>query len=250
MIKFENTVTPSPEWWQAVMMGARNPLNSWHKSDSAIECTDYDSDNERDVYEYQLGTNDYNLLMKLRNAGTADHRKYMRMLPVIVDITAPLYWWPEFDQYKVGTTTNSCSKMHTIHKKEFTLDDFSFDDFNDEEYGDAVYFPEYYDEKAEEFNDMYCHTHFETMRNDIIMYCEMLRKMYVTTKNQQYWRMLIQLLPEGFNQKRTVILNYEVLANMYKSRKNHKLVEWRELCKWIESLPYSELITGIKDDDN
>ena len=218
MIKFDNTITPSPDQWKSAIMGARNAMNSWDRSDSVIECVNYDSVNERDVYEYQLGLNDYNLLKRLRNAGTADHRKYMRMLPVMVDITAPLYWWPEFDQYKIGTVTNSCSKMHTIHKTPITEELFSFD-----------------------------HTNLCSVGKQYLEELEKLRIKYNETKDKKYWYALIQLLPEGFNQKRTVMLNYEVLANIYKSRQNHKLDEWRELCKWIESLPYFELITGIKN---
>jgi hypothetical protein len=168
-----------------------------------------------------LGCNDYELLMKLRNAGI-DHRKFMRMIPVIATITAPLYWWKEFDTYKVGTVANSCSTMHKIQAKPIELSDFSIDDF-------------YIDDFALSLKDMFI---------NVVADCEDLRKKYLETNDKRYWKGLIQLLPSSYNQKRTVMLNYEVLANIYKSRKNHKLDEWRELCSQIETLPYSELITG------
>lgn len=211
MIKFENTEVMG---WEHAIRGMRNPLNSWQKSDSYWECTDYSSENERDIYEYKIGSNDYDLMKRLRNAGT-DHRKFMRMITVYVDITAPLYWWAEFDTYKVGTVTNSCSKMHTIHKTPITEELFSFD-----------------------------HTNLCSVGKQYLEELEKLRIKYNETKDKKYWYALIQLLPEGFNQKRTVMLNYEVLANIYKSRKNHKLDEWHDFCRWIERLPYSELITG------
>ena len=212
MIKFENTEVIG---WEHAIRGMRNPLNSWEKSDSHWECTDYSPEEERDFYEYKIGPNDHNLMKRLRNAGT-DHRKFMRMITVYVDITAPLYWWPEFDQYKIGTVTNSCSKMHTIHKTPITKELFSFD-----------------------------HTNLCSVGKQYLEELEKLRIKYNKTKDKKYWYALIQLLPEGFNQKRTVMLNYEVLANIYKSRKNHKLDEWSiGFMKWIESLPYSELITG------
>ena len=222
MIKFENTETIG---WNNAIRGMRNPLNSWEKSDSYWECTDYSSEEERDFYEYKIGSNDYNLMKRLRNAGT-DHRKFMRMITVYVDITAPLYWWKEFDTYKVGTVANSCSTMHKIQAKEFTLEDFSHEHL---EWTDAP-------EECHEAGDILSLT---------IKMLNVNRHRYLETKNKKYWWQMIQLLPSSYNQKRTVMLNYEVLANIYKSRKNHKLDEWSiGFMKWIESLPYSELITG------
>lgn len=221
MIKFENTEVIG---WEHAIRGMRNPLNSWNKSDSYWECTDYSPEDERDIYDYKIGPNDYDLMKRLRNAGT-DHRKFMRMIIVYVDITAPLYWWKEFDTYKVGTVANSCSTMHTIHKKEFTLDDFSHEHL---EWTDAP-------EECYEAGDILSLT---------IKMLNVNRHRYLETKNKKYWWQMIQLLPSSYNQKRTVMLNYEVLANIYKSRKNHKLDEWHDFCRWIERLQYSKLITG------
>lgn len=222
MIKFENTETLG---WNNAIRGMRNPLNSWEKSDSYWECTDYSPEEERDFYEYKIGPNDHNLMKHLCNAGT-DHRKFMRMITVYVDITAPLYWWKEFDTYKVGTVANSCSTMHKIQAKEFTLEDFSYEHL---EWTDAP-------EECYEAGDILSLT---------IKMLNVNRHRYLETKNKKYWWQMIQLLPSSYNQKRTVMLNYEVLANIYKSRKNHKLDEWSiDFMKWIESLPYSELITG------
>ena len=217
MIKLEHTVLPSSEQMQFVIEGMRNPMNSWDKSDSGYNMLRYD------VNGLKIGKNDYSLMHKLANAGT-DHRKFMRMMPVYVRITAHLYWWSEYDTYKVGTVANSCSKMHKIHEKEFTLDDFShehlvktnlldiiIDDLNSNR---AIYND--YDNQSDEFKAKF-------------------------SKKDVWWQM-IQLLPSSYNQTRNVMLNYEVLANIYKSRKNHKLDEWREFCKWIENLPYSDLI--------
>ena len=224
MIKIENVVTLSPEQWEAVIMGARNPLNSWNRSDTIIyehELEDWPHDIVKTFNG--LGPNDHDLMMRLSNAGT-DHRKFMRMMPVYMMITAPLYWWKEFDTYKVGTVANSCSTMHKIHEKEFTLEDFSCEHL--------------YPEVREAFE------------NTIIKYLNEARKTYnflsdTPSKKDAWWQM-IQLLPSSYNQRRTVMLNYEVLANIYKSRKNHKLDDWHTFCDWIESLPYSELITGEK----
>lgn len=222
MIKFENAETMG---WEHVIRGMRNPLNSWSKSDSKWQ-TDYfgtDIFSETSYYkvnsQFEVGSNDLSLMKRLRNAGT-DHRKFMRMINVYVDITAPLYWWKEFDTYKVGTVANSCSTMHTIHKKEFTRDDFSYD-------------------QLDSANIL--------VLDEIIFNLNTSRDRYLKTKDKNDWWQMIQLLPSSYNQKRTIMLNYEVLANMYKSRKNHKLDEWRELCKWIKSLPYFELITGNKN---
>lgn len=216
MIKFENTEVIG---WDNAIRGMRNPLNSWEKSDSYWECTDYSPEEERDFYEYKIGPNDLSLMMKLRNAGT-DHRKFMRMITVYVDITAPLYWWKEFDTYKVGTVANSCSTMHKISAKEFTLDDFSHEHLQ----SDSLVILE---------NVIYTLNLHRTWFNE----------KRLDNPKIDWWQM-IQLLPSSYNQKRTVMLNYEVLANIYKSRKNHKLNEWHDFCRWIERLPYSELITG------
>ena len=228
MIKFENVVTPSPEQWRSVIMGARNPLNSWDRSDSCFEEHTLESWPHDSVTTFEfLGDNDRDLLMRLRNAGT-DHRKFMRMLPVHVTITAPLYWWKEMDQYRVGQTTNSCSTMHKIHAKEFALEDFSMEHlFNETENG-------YFGRNA-----------FSSLISDL----NKARSLYLETKDKKYWWQMIQLLPSSYNQKRTVMLNYEVLANIYKSRKDHKLDEWHTFCHWIEELPYSEIILGHYSDE-
>ena len=213
----------------------RNAWESWDKSDST-PCNYPDrcvSACRRHVCtvgnHYYVGPNDLDLMMRLRNAGT-DHRKFMRMIVVYVDITAPLYWWKEFDTYKVGTVANSCSTMHCIHKKEFTLNDFSHEHLMDCLDGDY---------------EAYNSGPRVVLRTTIAM-LNMCRELYLQTKDKKYWWQMIQLLPTSYNQKRTVMLNYEVLANIYKSRKDHKLDEWREFCCWIEELSYSELIMGSK----
>ena len=233
MIKIENVVLPSPEQWKAIIMGARNPLNSWSKSDSRF---DEEEDFDPDDYEigFKLGDNDYSLMTKLAKAGT-DHRKFMRMITVYADITAPLYWWKEFDTYKVGTVANSCSTMHKIHSKEFALDDFSHEHLYWAGNGGV--------DSIVECADNHWLTATGVMEL-VISTLNLFRERYLKTNNKDDWWQMIQLLPSSYNQKRTVVLNYEVLANMYKSRKNHKLDEWRDFCKWIETLPYSELITG------
>ena len=227
MIKFEHTEVVG---WEHAIRGMRNPMNSWEKSDSFNSTAAWDS------YRFgegdpEIGPNDLDLMMQLRNAGT-DHRKFMRMITVYVDITAPLYWWKEFDTYKVGTVANSCSTMHKIAAKEFTLEDFSCEHLVD---NNDTYI---YSDTCEEFIGPK-----ETLQVLIDILNES-RKEYIRTKDKKYWWQIIQLLPSSYNQKRTVMLNYEVLANIYKSRRNHRLDEWRELCAWIETLPYSELITG------
>ena len=230
MIKFENAEVMG---WEHAIRGMRNPMNSWEKSDSKWYSIGIPTSNPAAINDkclsqkYCLGDNDYDLMTRLRNAGT-DHRKFMRMITVCLDITAPLYWWKEFDTYKVGTVANSCSTMHKIHEKEFTLEDFSTEHLLDEP------FP---------VTDEYVETYLDCM-TDVIKALNCARRMFLETKDKKYWWQMIQLLPSSYNQKRTVMLNYEVLANIYKSRKAHKLDEWRELCKWIETLPYSELITG------
>ena len=229
MIKFEHTEVYG---WEAAIRGMRNPLNSWAKSDSGWNHDDPDPKTniyvDEDFEGYNsltIGPNDQDLMKRLRDAGT-DHRKFMRMINVTVDITAPLYWWKEFDTYKVGTVANSCSTMHKIHAKEFTLDDFSCEHISDVPNCDPMYY------NALEYT---------------IMTLNEARRCYLDTKDKKYWWQMIQLLPSSYNQKRTVLLNYEVLANIYKSRRNHKLDEWSiGFIQWIESLPYSEIITGEK----
>lgn len=223
MIKFENTITPSGDQWKSVILGARNAMNSWEKSDSRwedsypINCIAVDTDLEG-WQNFLIGSNDQDLMMRLRNAGSPDHRKFMRMLTVFVDITAPLYWWKEFDTYKVGTVTNSCSTMHKIAAKEFTLEDFSTEHL----YSDEL---DFFKELIDRLNGA--------------------RELHLESKKKEDWWQMIQLLPSSYNQKRTILMNYEVLANIYKSRRNHKLDEWSVgFMNWIKTLPYSELITG------
>lgn len=238
MIKLEKTEVVG---WEAAIRGMRNPMNSWDKSDS-IHISFNMCDDEKELRLAKMchyiapiiKENDHELMMKLRNAGT-DHRKFMRMIVVYVDITAPLYWWKEFDTYKVGTVANSCSTMHKIHAKEFTLDDFSHEHLTPHSLivlQDII------------INlNQYRMWYIDKDDKRIDMHTEMSDECYTKYKKDLWWQM-IQLLPSSYNQKRTVMLNYEVLANIYKSRKNHKLDEWVDFCKWIESLPYSELICG------
>ena len=225
MIKLENVVLASPEQMEFIIQGMRNPMNSWEKSDSGRGCDDHLCGNHcafssqwcGNTPKYVVGENDHSLMQRLSNAGT-EHRKYMRMMPVYVRITAPLYWWKEFDTYKVGTVANSCSTMHKIAEKEFTLGNFSH-----------------------EHMDIASEACLETT----IGYLNLFRQSFLENYYKDIWWQMIQLLPSSYNQTRNVMLNYEVLANIYRQRKNHKLDEWREFCKWIESLPYSELITGL-----
>lgn len=230
MIKIENVVLASPEQMEFIIQGMRNPMNSWDRSDSSCGKATRPT-NIQWSDDYFIGTNDANLMQRLSNAG-AEHRKYMRMMPVYARITAPLYWWKEFDTYKVGTVANSGSTMHKIAAKEFTRDDFSCehllgdDTIPDHDYQSSTY-----------------------VLDMIIQSLNFWRNEYLNSiesglpKNKLFWWQLIQLLPSSYNQTRNVMMNYEVLANMY-GRKDHKLDCWREFCKWIESLPYSELITG------
>lgn len=208
MIKIENVEVFG---WEAAIRGMRNPMNSWAKSDSF----EFPPDEDGTPY---IGLNDYKLMKSLRESGT-DHRKFMRMITVYLDIISPLYFLKELDTYKVGTVANSCSTMHKIAAKEFTLEDFSHEHL-------------FIDDEAIEF------------LKHLVSGLNFYRAKYIQTKNKDYWWQIIQLLPSSYNQRRTVMLNYEVLANMYKSRKDHKLDEWRDFCKWIKTLPYSELITG------
>lgn len=248
MIKLEHVVLASPEQMEFIIEGMRNPHNSWDKSDSGAGCyiTEDDSVSNKEKYpvgsvaarcetctwceplcygeperrNYILGPNDHSLMQRLANAGT-DHRKFMRIMPVYVRITAPLYWWKEFDTYKVGTVANSCSTMHKIHTKEFELEDFSIDHLN--------------------IAGINCLKTTITALNNC-------RSAYVEDGefkgNKEVWWQMIQLLPSSYNQTRNVMLNYEVLANIYKSRKDHKLDCWRDFCAWIKTLPYQELIIG------
>ena len=246
MIKIENVVTPSPEQWMAIIMGCRNPLNSWHLSDSgkgeppenaALQVVPA-NDEEYPGYSvggFYLGEKDYSLMMRLRNAGT-DHRKFMRMITVYADIVAPLYWWKEFDTYKVGTVANSCSTMHKIAEKEFTQSDFSAEHLIDFE-SDEAEFPVIFKHETAPIGAL----------NYTIKMMNYYREKYLATNDKRYWWQMIQLLPSSYNQKRTVMLNYEALTNMYHSRRNHKLDEWRVFCDWAESLPFSRLIIGDAD---
>lgn len=252
MLKIENTEVIG---WEHAIRGMRNPKNSWVKSDSGVcathgpahcaDCvyTDCHADDVEIGTKYILGPNDLNLMTTLRNAGT-DHRKFMRMITVYLDITAPLYWWKEFDTYKVGTVANSCSTMHKIADKEFTLADFSCEHLDREPYHRNWIESVIVDEDITSPHKVWM-TPFDVLRCTIEM-LNAYRESYLETKDKQDWWQMIQLLPSSYNQKRTVMLNYEVLANMYKSRRNHKLDEWHTFCDWIESLPYSELITGEK----
>lgn len=228
MIKFENTEVVG---WGSAIRGMRNPMNSWGKSDSHRDGCYRTPLCYKSKY-YTVGPNDLDLMTRLRNAGT-DHRKFMRMITVYVDITAPLYWWKEFDTYKVGTVANSCSTMHKIADKEFTIEDFSHEHLIDE----PIYIHEGLDNNEKRIIAT-------GLLYDTIFCLNVFRKKFLETKDKKYWWQMIQLLPSSYNQHRTVMLNYEVLANIYKSRKNHKLDEWIDFCKWIENLPYSELITG------
>lgn len=239
MIKIENTDVAG---WGHAIRGMRNPLNSWDKMDShdcpchdgldcdcpmvedgqepAIECNE-----TLEKSAFCVGENDYDLMMRLAKAGP-EHAKYRRMIVVYADVTAPLYWWKEYDTYKVGTVANSCSTMHKIADKEFSVDDFSHEHLIcDEAIPRRIYSA-------------------RTMLEATVENLNMFRELYLKTKDKKYWWQLIQLLPSSYNQRRTLMLNYEVLANIYKQRKNHKLDEWTEFCKWIEDLPYSVLITG------
>lgn len=243
MLKIEKTEVVG---WEAAIRGMRNPMNSWEKSDSQfVRDPDYGCFGVCPCAELvdcdccHVGPNDLKLMNTLRNAGT-DHRKFMRMITVYLDITAPLYWWKEFDTYKVGTVANSCSTMHKIAAKEFMLEDFSHEhllDVTTSKDNESVYL------------DGIKHTSRGVLLN-LIDCLNHFRKLYLKTKNKKYWWQMIQLLPSSYNQKRTIMMSYEVLANIYKSRRHHKLDEWHTLCDWIEGLPYSEMITGGADHQN
>ena len=213
--------------WEAAIRGMRNPMNSWEKSDSFWQCTDYDSLNENDIYEYEIGPNDHDLMMRLVMAGD-EHAKFMRMIHVSMDILAPLYWWKQADTYKVGFITNSCSTMHCVHKHAFSHDDFSCEQLLDEPVIDR-------DGRL---------VSSQASLNLTIDILNAYRKSFIDTKDKRYWWQMIQLLPDSYNQLRTCDTNYATLRKMYHQRKGHKLDEWHEFCDWIRELPYSELITG------
>lgn len=244
MLKIEHTEVVG---WEAAIRGMRNPMNSWEKSDSEpcnplgncfFAC-------DQAVCEikdhFHIGPNDLDLMTRLRNAGT-DHRKFMRMIAVYVDITGPLYWWKEFDTYKVGTVANSCSTMHKIAAKEFESSDFSHD---------HLIYPSY--QHLQETIDLLNHyrwiyTKYDDLKNGVFPVSHEVGDVIENMSKKDIWWQMIQLLPSSYNQKRTVMLNYEVLANIYKSRRNHKLDEWHTFCNWIEELPYSAVITGYEED--
>lgn len=216
MIKIENIDVFG---WEATIRGMRNPMNSWDKSDSF----EFPPDEDGILW---IGSNDLKLMQSLIRAGT-DHSKFMRMINVTMDITAPLYWWKEFDTYKVGTVANSCSTMHKIHSKEFTLDDFSHEHLLDE---------------TLTFNIIPT-----AIFNSLIDCLNENRRLYIETTDKKYWWQIIQLLPSSYNQKRTVQLNYQVLRNIYFSRRNHKLDEWHDFCSIIEELPYGKELICLED---
>jgi hypothetical protein len=246
MIKLENTEVLG---WEAAIRGMRNPMNSWEKSDSDwFDIQEWNTPPDEENYKwvkegqcdfcYAVGPNDQDLMMRLAKAGSVD-AKYRRMIVVTVDITAPLYWWKEFDTYKVGTVANSCSTMHKIHSKEFTEDDFSSEHLMRlaERYENGITTPiSIYNNNGDGFSPVgVLHTTI-----DMLNLC---REKFLETKDKRYWWQMIQLLPSSYNQRRTVMLNYEVLAGIYPKRKDHKLDEWHDFCDWIKSLPYSEIIT-------
>lgn len=251
MITFEHTEVLG---WEHAIRGMRNPLNSWEKSDSGtcmgtLPCHICEKDRKSECNvtvkhgDFVIGPNDQDLMKRLRNSGT-DHRKYMRYIMVYLDIEAPLYWWKEFETYRAGVypgqepinpmdiEMNSCGTMHKIHAKEFTIDDFSHEHLIIK------------DVWASPLGGGWRRLSPVDMLNSTIELLNEARRLYLETKDKKYWWQMIQLLPSSYNQKRTVMLNYEVLANMYKSRKDHKLDEWKEFCDWIKELPYSELIVG------
>lgn len=239
MIKIENVTIHGLE---ETIRGMRNPMNSWDKSDSGIcgggdkhigcdNCCEHDCGHSFDG-GFHVGKADHELMMKLTTGGSV-HAKYRRMITVYLDITAPLYWWKEFDTYKVGTVANSCSTMHKIHSKEFTLDDFSCEHIIEDPNDVFVMDEEDYIPLSPK----------DVFQNYIVNMLNVCRDKYLETQDKKYWWQMIQLLPSSYNQKRTVMLNYEVLTGIYPMRKEHKLDEWREFCQWIENLPYSEIIT-------
>lgn len=247
MITLDHEVLCSDEQMEFIIEGMRNPMNSWERSDSIWGCYCYDGEmKDCDICNhiapddctwnpnYILGKNDLNLMTRLSKAGR-DHRKYMRMIPVMIRVTAPLYWWKEFDTYKIGTVGSSTSTMHKIAAKEFTILDFSTEHLM----SGRVKSESVYDENG---NDITMASN--TLLGHVINHLNIFRKLYLETKDKLYWYQLIQLLPSSYNQTRNLVLNYEVLSNIYASRRNHKLDEWHVFCDWIEALPHSYLITG------
>jgi hypothetical protein len=271
-IKIENTQVFG---WEGAIRGVRNPMNSWEKSDSWFETSynaekniftahsinrdegknfDENSDENEFLYLYRvaIGPNDHKLLMNLCKGGT-EEAKWRRMVHVQMDVTAPLYWWKEFETYKVGTVSNSCSTMHKIQAKEFVLDDFSCEHLFDH---DDIHWPKDFDADhpynitgipvvVRGFDDNY-HDLYFSPKGILGLQIEMLNKcrdLFLNTKDKKYWWQMIQLLPSSYNQRRTIDLNYEVLASQYRQRKDHKLDCWHQYCDWIRSLPYSEFIT-------
>lgn len=251
MLKINKTVTASPEQLEIVIEGMRNPLNSWDKMDSSIEHLENPDTMNEAAWQFHLGEADHKCMTRLNNGGPVE-AKYRRMIPVWVTLTAPLYWWKEFDTYKVGTVCNSCSTMHKITAKEFTMDDFS-----------AEHLVGFFEQKAlhnSNATDLFNYRGVmeETIdalnnaRKNYIAYGELLENQALNNEARSnlvhgrkvYWHQMIQLLPTSYNQKRTIMLNYEVLVGIYKSRRHHKLGEWHTFCDWIEKLPYSDLITG------
>ena len=240
MLKIEKT---DIHGWESAIRGARNSFNSWDKSDSEyLSCFEANAENRtrhtvcKDSWKiqsgvYHVGDADLALMKKLAKAGPS-HAKYRRFITVTMDVTGPLYWWKEMDTYKVGTVGNSCSTMHKIADKEFTEEDFSFDHIIDEVTNSQCYTYRDTEWDAGDVTDL------------LIGILNHYRDLYLETKDKKYWWQMIQLLPRSYNQRRTIMLNYEVLANIYKSRRNHKLDEWRTFCEWIEGLPMSEIITG------
>ena len=234
MIKLEHTDVYG---FEAAIRGMRNPLNSWDKSDSGyVDCENYEGVAcksecpyghfciESPYWHYNIGENDLALMRKLAHAGD-DHGKFARFINVTVDITAPLYWWKEFDTYKVGTVSNSCSTMHKIHEKEFSLDDFSHEHLSTGEYSNTE------------------------LLISVLDCLNVARELFLETSDKEYWWQMIQLLPSSYNQRRTVQLNYQVLNRIYNARKNHRLDEWHEFCDWVEKLPYfKEIYLGGEDD--
>ncbi len=220
MIKIEKTDVYG---WEAAIRGMRNPMNSWGRSDSYKTHIEDPETLQVADFEFFVGDADKELMMNLASGGSV-HAKYRRMITVTCDITAPLYWWKEFDTYKVGTVANSCSTMHKIHTKEFTIEDFSVEHLGFLPYGEGEY-------------------NFKASIYETINDLNLARELFLETKDKRYWWQMIQLLPSSYNQKRTVLMNYEMLTNVFRWRKDHKLDEWHVFCDWITSLPHSEIIT-------
>ena len=240
MLKIEKYVTPSPEQWEVIIEGMRNPMNSWDRMDSyKTHIENPESLNEAD-FEFVLGENDADLMERLA-AGGPVHAKYRRMIPVWITLTAPLYWWKEFDTYKVGTVSNSCSTMHKIHTKEFTLEDFSTEHLIGNDIAKDLVNNEVFVPDEEKDGNIVNWTPLDILELTIKA-LNTYREVYLKTKDKQYWWQMIQLLPSSYNQKRTIMLNYEVLSEIYRYRKGHPLDEWQSFLHWIEGLPYFDII--------